>query len=114
MNLSNEFEYLMVEKAIETIKKYNIGTWHNINDVKRFFEALLDQFQNSYKENDVNSIKTILLNRIMDLRITLEVLKILPADVFMIDGVFLELEVRKNTRMYSYLEKTKKIKEELE
>ena len=104
-------DFLKFEKTIETIKKYDNGTWEDICDVKRTLEALLNQFKDSYKENDVNSIKNILLTRITDLSITLDVLKTLPSDVWTMDQIFLELELRKNTRMYDYLDSNKELSE---
>lgn len=102
--MSNEVVYLRCEKAIETIKTYNLGEWDNILDIKRTLEVLLDQFRNSYNEKDVNAIKNILSKRIIDLRLTLEVLNSLPVDAWTVDQVFLELEIRKNSAMYNYLE----------
>ena len=104
-------DFLKFEKTIETIKKYDNGTWEDICDVKRTLEALLNQFKDSYKENDVNTIKNILLTRITDLSITLDVLKTLPSDVWTMDQIFLELEIRKNTRMYDYLDLNKELSE---
>ena len=104
-------DFLKFEKTIETIKKYDNGTWEDICDVKRTLEALLNQFKDSYKENDVNTIKNILLTRITELRITLDVLKTLPSDVWTMDQIFLELELRKNTRMYDYLDLNKELSE---
>lgn len=104
-------DFLKFEKTIETIKKYDNGTWEDICDVKRTLEALLNQFKDSYKENDVNTIKDILLTRITDLSITLDVLKTLPSDVWTMDQIFLELELRKNTRMYDYLDLNKELSE---
>ena len=48
--------------------------------------------------------------------VALEVLNSLPADVFTVDQVFLELEIRKNSVMYNYLEVelSEKFKKELE
>lgn len=109
--MSNEFVYLKCEKAIETIKKYDNGTWEDICDVKRTLEALLNQFQNNYIDNYVNTIKNILLTRIMDLSITLDVLKILPSDVWTMDQIFLELEIRKNSAMYNFLDLNKELSE---
>ena len=88
----------------------------DIYDIKRTLEALLNQFQNNYIDNYVNTIKNILLTRIVNLSITLEVLNSLPADVFTVDQVFLELEIRKNSVMYNYLEVelSEKFKKELE
>ena len=108
MNILN---YLKLEKAEETIKTYNLGEWDDIYDVKRTLEALLNQFQNNYIDNYVNSIKNILLTRITDLSITLDVLKTLPSDVWTMDQIFLELELRKNTRMYDYLDSNKELSE---
>lgn len=108
MNILN---YLKLEKAVETIKTYNLGEWNDIYDIKRTLEALLNQFQNNYIDNYVNSIKNILLTRITDLSITLDVLKTLPSDVWTMDQIFLELELRKNTRMYDYLDSNKKLSE---
>lgn len=109
-------DFLKFEKAIETIKKYDDGTWEDICDVKRTLEALLNQFQNNYIDNYVNSIKNILLTRITDLSITLEVLKAFPA--WTMEQIFIELEIRKNTAMYKYLdlkkELSEKFKKELE
>ena len=101
MNILN---YLKLEKTVETIKTYNLGEWNDIYDIKRTLEALLKQFKDSYKENDINTIKNILLTRIVNLSVTLEVLNSLPADVFTVDQVFIELEIRKNSVMYNYLE----------
>lgn len=109
--MSNEFVYLKCEKTIETIKKYDNGTWEDICDVKRTLEALLNQFQNNYIDNYVNSIKNILLTRITDLSITLDVLNTLPADVWTMDQIFLELEIRKNSAMYNYLDLKKELSE---
>ena len=50
-------DFLKFEKTIETIKTYDNGTWEDICDVKRTLEALLNQFKDSYKENDVNKKK---------------------------------------------------------
>lgn len=113
MNILN---YLKLEKTVETVKTYNLGEWNNIYDIKRTLEALLNEFKDSYKENDVNTIKNILLTRIVNLSVTLEVLNSLPADVFTVDQVFLELEIRKNSVMYNYLEVelSEKFKKELE
>ena len=109
-------DFLKFEKTIETIKTYDNGTWEDICDVKRTLEALLNQFKDSYKENDVNIIKNILLTRIVNLSVTLEVLNSLPADAFTVDQVFIELEIRKNSVMYNYLEVelSEKFKKELE
>lgn len=101
-------DFLKFEKTTETLKKYDDGTWKDICDVKRTLEALLEQFKSSYKENDVNTIKNILLTRITDLGITLEVLKTLPSDIWAMDQIFHELEMRKNSAMYNYLESNKK------
>ena len=113
MNILN---YLKLEKTVETIKTYNLGEWNDIYDIKRTLEALLKQFKDSYKENDINTIKNILLTRIVNLSVTLEVLNSLPADVFTVDQVFIELEIRKNSVMYNYLEVelSEKFKKELE
>ena len=113
MNILN---YLKLEKAEETLKTYNLGEWDNIYDIKRTLEALLNQFKDSYKENDVNTIKNILLTRIVNLSVTLEVLNSLPANAFTVDQVFIELEIRKNSVMYNYLEVelSEKFKKELE
>ena len=43
--------------------------------------------------------------------ITLDVLKTLPSDVWTMDQIFLELEIRKNTRMYDYLDSNKELSE---
>lgn len=104
-------DFLKFEKAIETIKKYDDGTWEDICDVKRTLEALLNQFQNNYIDNYVNSIKNILLTRITDLSITLDVLKAFPADAWTMEAIFLELEIRKNTAMYKYLDLNKELSE---
>lgn len=104
-------DFLIFEKTIETIKKYDNGTWEDICDVKRTLEALLNQFQNNYIDNYVNSIKNILLTRITDLSITLDVLKTLPSEVWTMDQIFLDLEIRKNTAMYNYLDSNKKLSE---
>lgn len=104
-------DFLKFEKTIETIKKYDNGTWEDICDVKRTLEALLNQFQNNYIDNYVNSIKNILLTRITDLSITLDVLKTLPSEVWTMDQIFLDLEIRKNTAMYNYLDSNKKLSE---
>lgn len=110
--MSNEFVYLKCEKAIETIKKYDNGTWEDIFDVKRTLEALLNQFQNNYIDNYVNTIKNILLTRITDLSITLDVLNTLPGDVWTMDQIFLELdEIRKKSAMYNYLDLKKELSE---
>lgn len=61
----------------------------DIYDIKRTLEALLNQFKDSYKENDVNTIKNILLTRIVNLSVTLDVLNSLPADAFTVDQVFI-------------------------
>lgn len=108
MNILN---YLKLEKTVETIKRYDNGTWEDICDVKRTLEALLNQFQNNYIDNYVNSIKNIVLTRITDLSITLDVLKTLPSDVWTMDQIFLDLEIRKNSAMYNYLDKKKELSE---
>lgn len=116
MKMLTEFVYLRCEKAIETLKYYNSVTCDcdNIYDVKRFLGTLVNQFQNSYKEKDVNTIENISLKRIIDLSITLEVLDSLPEEVFTIEQIFHELEIRKNLEIHNRLKLNKKFKKELE
>lgn len=106
----SEYYVYRYSKTIEVLKKYNDGSWKNMEDIEGTLKCILGgltiQYQNP-KPMHVE-VRDFVLNEIFNIDIALDVLGHLSADVYYIDHIFLELVLRKSRVLCDYL-KTKNI-----
>jgi hypothetical protein len=101
----SEYKVLRYSKTLEVLKKYNEGSCKNKEDIESALKYFLDTLTIQYRNPEPMhvEVRNYVLNEIFNIDVALDVLGHLSADVYYIDHIFLELELRKNGSLCDYL-----------
>ena len=101
----SEYKVLIYSKTLDVLKKYNDGSWKNKEDIEGTLKYLLDTLTIQYRNPEPmhTEIRDFVLNEIFNINIALDVLFHLSAEIYYINQIFLELELRKNGSLCDYL-----------
>ena len=103
--IESEYKVYRYSKTIEVLKKYNDGSCKNKEDIEGTLKYQLDTLTIQYQNPEPMhvEVRNYVLNEIFNIDIALDVLSHLDADVYYIDHIFLELELRKSRVLCDYL-----------
>lgn len=103
--IESEYKVLRYSKTLEVLKKYNTGSWNNRVDIESDLKYQLDTLTIQYQNPEPMhvEVRDFVFNEIFNIDVALDVMGHLSADVYYIDHIFLELELRKNGSLCDYL-----------
>lgn len=101
----SEYKVLRYSKTLEVLKKYNTGGWENKEDIESTLKYLLDTLTIQYRNPEPmhTELRDFVLNEIFNIDVALDVLFHLSAEIYYINQIFLELELRKTGSLCDYL-----------
>ena len=103
--IESEYKVYRYSKTLKKKKKYNDGSWKNKEDIESTLKYQLDTLTIQYRNPKPMhvEVRNYVLNEIFNIDVALDVLGHLSADVYYIDHIFLELELRKSRVLCDYL-----------
>ena len=96
MNNENELVVLRANITIETLSKYNDGTWDDLYSAELSLEQSLYEYLEMLKNDNYNpKIIDIARNEVFNIKITLEEINRMLKSVYMLEDAYIDLRIRK-------------------
>lgn len=101
----NELTVLRVNVTIETLTKYNDGTWDDLYDAVLPLEQSMGEYLEMLKDNNLNpKILDIAGTEVFNIKITLEEIHgMLNKAVCLLEDAFIDLRLRKTGAIHELL-----------
>ena len=96
MNNENELSVLRANIAIETLTKYNDGTWDDLYNAELSLTQTMCEYLEMLKNDSYNpKIIDIARTEVFNIKITLEEINRILKSVYMLEDAFIDLRIRK-------------------
>lgn len=102
----NELTVLRANITIETLTKYNDGTWDDLYSAELSLEQSMYEYLEMLKDDNLNpKIIDIARNEVFNIKITLEEIhRMLKSSVCLLEDAFIDLRLRKTGAICELLE----------
>lgn len=92
----NELIVLRANIAIETLTKYNDGTWDDLYNAELSLKQSMYEYLEMLKDNNLNpKIVDIARTEVFNIKITLEEIHEMLKSVHLLEDAFIDLRIRK-------------------
>lgn len=96
MNKMNELTVLRANITIETLTKYNDGTWDDLYNAELSLTQSMYEYLEMLKNNNYNpKIIDIARSEVFNIKITLEEINRMLKSVYMLEDAYIDLRIRK-------------------
>lgn len=97
MNSENELIVLRANTAIETLSKYNDGTWDDLYNAELTLNQSMYEYLEMLGNDSLNpKIIDIARNEVFNIKIALEEIhRMLNSSVYLLEDAFIDLRIRK-------------------
>ena len=92
----NELIVLRTNIAVETLSKYNDGTWDDLYNAELSLKQSLNEYLEMMKNDTLNPrVIDIARTEVFNIKITLEEIERMLKSVYLLEDAFIDLRIRK-------------------